>query len=139
VSQTGSVRDHLWEDRWADGGEPGRQVVVLGVAVTLVVVAIDLLLGGELSLFFDLCFVALCLGLALAVRPGDFFTVGVLPPLLLLVTCTLLGVVAPGGGGPGPAGGGPTPGSTNWSAHIAPRWSSAPSPGPSSSSWASVS
>lgn len=95
VSQTGSAWDHLWDERWADGIEPGRRVVVLGLAVALTVVAIDLLLGGELSLFFDLCFVALCLGLALAVRPGDFFTVGVLPPLLMLGIFTLLGLVSP--------------------------------------------
>jgi len=95
VSQTGSVWDHLWDERWADGIEPGRRVVLLGAALTLTVVSIDLLLGGELSLFFDLCFVALCLGLALAVQPGDFFTVGVLPPLLMLATFTLLGIVRP--------------------------------------------
>ena len=95
VSQTGSAWGHLWDERWADGIEPGPRVVLLGVAVTLTVVSIDLLLGGELSLFFDLCFVALCLGLALAVRPGDFFTVGVLPPLLMLATFTLLGIVNP--------------------------------------------
>ena len=88
--------DHLWDDRWTDGIEPGRRVVVLGLAVTLTVVAIDLLLGGELSLFFDLCFVALCLGLALAVRAGDFFTVGVLPPLLMLGAFWMLGVLATG-------------------------------------------
>lgn len=95
MSQTQSAWDHLWDDRWTDGVEPGRRVVVLGLAITLTVVAIDLLLGGELSLFFDLCFVALSLGLALAVRAGDFFTVGVLPPLLMVATFTLLGVVAP--------------------------------------------
>lgn len=95
MSQTGPVWGHLWDERWADGIEPGRRVVLLGAAVTLTVVSIDLLLGGELSLFFDLCFVATCLGLALAVRPGDFFTVGVLPPLLMLATFALLGLVSP--------------------------------------------
>lgn len=88
VSQTGSL--------WADGIEPGRQVVALGTAVALTVVALDVLLVGELSLFFDLCFVVLCLGLAVAVRPHDFFVVGVLPPLMMVGLFALLGLVAPG-------------------------------------------
>lgn len=85
MSQTGSL--------WQEGVEPGRQVVALGVAATLTAVAIDVALGGELSLFFDLCFVSLCLGLALAVRPGDFFTAGVLPPLVMVGVFTLLALV----------------------------------------------
>ena len=80
---------------WADGVEPGPQAVALGVASALTIVALDLLLVGEVSFFFDLCFVVLCLGLALVVRPHDFFTVGVLPPLMLLGIFTLLGLVAP--------------------------------------------
>lgn len=87
MSQIGSL--------WDEGIEPGRQAVVLGLAVALTVVTIDLLLVGELSFFFDLCFVALCLGLALVVREGDFFTVGVLPPLIMLSVFTLLALVAP--------------------------------------------
>lgn len=87
VSRTGSV--------WTDGLEPGRQAVALGVAAVLTIVAIDVLLVGELSFFFDLCFIVLCLGLALVVKPHDFFTVGVLPPLMMLAVFTLLGAVAP--------------------------------------------
>jgi hypothetical protein len=80
---------------WEEGREPGRQVVVLGVAVALSALALDLALGGDVGLFFDLCFVALCLGLALAVRPVDFFTVGVLPPLLMVGVLLLLEVTRP--------------------------------------------
>jgi hypothetical protein len=80
---------------WEEGREPGRQVVVLGVAVSLSAVALDLALGGDLGLFFELCFVALCLGLALAVRPADFFTVGVLPPLLMVGVLLLLEITRP--------------------------------------------
>ncbi len=80
---------------WTDGLEPGRQAVALGVATVLTIVAIDVLLVGRLSFFFDLCFIVLCLGLALVVRAHDFFTVGVLPPLLMLAVFTLLGAVAP--------------------------------------------
>lgn len=80
---------------WTDGVEPGRQAVALGVAVALTVVVVNLVLVGELSLFFDLCFVVLCLGLALVVQPRDFFAVGVLPPLIMVALFTLLGSVAP--------------------------------------------
>ena len=76
---------------WEEGTEPGRQVVVLGVAVTLTAIALDLLLNSRLTGIFDLLFVALCVALALLVRPRDFFTVGVLPPLLMLGAFVLLG------------------------------------------------
>lgn len=80
---------------WEEGREPGRQVVALGVAVALTVVIVDLALVGRVSLFFDLCFVVLCIGLALAVRPNDFFVVGVLPPLIMVGVFTLLGFTRP--------------------------------------------
>lgn len=75
---------------WESGRESGRDVAILGVAVTLSAVALDVLLSGQLSLFFDLSFVALCFFLALRVRPHDFFTVGVLPPLMMLGVFWLL-------------------------------------------------
>lgn len=87
VSQSGSV--------WTEGLEPGRQAVALGIAATLTIVAVDVLLVGELSFFFDLCFIVLCLALALVVKPHDFFTVGVLPPLMMMAVFVLLGAVAP--------------------------------------------
>lgn len=68
---------------------------MLGLAVALTAVVVDLGLVGRVSLFFDLCFVALCVGLALAVRPTDFFTVGVLPPMLMVAVFTLLGLTRP--------------------------------------------
>ena len=37
----------------------------------------------------------LCIGLALAVRPTDFFVVGVLPPLIMLGVFALLGLTRP--------------------------------------------
>jgi hypothetical protein len=81
---------------WEEGREPGRQVAVLGVAVALSVAALDVLMSGRVGLFFDLCFVALCLFLALRVRPHDFFTVGVLPPLMMLAVFWLLALTHPG-------------------------------------------
>lgn len=56
----------------------------------LTVVVLDLLIAGRVSMFFDLWFVIVCLALAVAVRPRDFFTVGVLPPLIMVGTFTLL-------------------------------------------------
>lgn len=81
---------------WPRGHESGRHVVALGLALALTIVVVDLLLVGRLSLFFDLCFVALCLGLAFVVRLDDFFTVGVLPPLMMVAVFTLLAIASPG-------------------------------------------
>ena len=80
---------------WTGGREPGRQVVLLGLAVALSVVVVDLALVGEVSQFFDLWFIVLCLGLAVLVRPDGFFTVGVLPPLLMAAVFALVGAVSP--------------------------------------------
>jgi hypothetical protein len=80
---------------WEQGREPGRQVVALGAALALTAVVIDVALVGRVSLFFDLCFVTMCVGLALAVRPTDFFTVGVLPPLIMVGVFALLGLTRP--------------------------------------------
>lgn len=74
--------------------EPGHQVAVLGVALTLTAVAIDVVLVGRLSIFFDLCFIASCLALAALVRRRDLFTVALLPPLLMLGVFTFLALVA---------------------------------------------
>lgn len=81
---------------WEQGHEPGRQMVTLGIAAALTVVALDLLLTGRVSVLFDIAFVALSVALALLVRPRDFFTVGVLPPLVMVVVFTLLAATRPG-------------------------------------------
>ncbi len=70
-------------------------MVALGAALALSAVVIDVALGADLGLFFDLCFVALCVTIALRVRPRDFFTVGVLPPMLMLGVFVLLDVARP--------------------------------------------
>lgn len=79
---------------WEVGREPGRQVVSLGVAVTLTAVSIDVLLAGRLTLFFDLCFMVLCLGLAALVRRQDFFLVALLPPVLMTTVFWFVALVA---------------------------------------------
>lgn len=80
---------------WEEGREPGHQVVALGAALALTAAVVDQALVGRISLLFDVCFVALCVLLALLVRPTDFFTVGVLPPLLMVGVFTLLGMTRP--------------------------------------------
>lgn len=69
---------------WDEGTEPGGRVVALGVALTLTVAVIESLLGGHIGVLFDICFVMICVGVALLVHPRDFFAIGVLPPLLML-------------------------------------------------------
>lgn len=84
------------QSSWLHGTEPGRQVVALGFALVLSAVAVDYLLGGELSLFFDLCFITVCLYLAVRVELASLHLAAILPPVLLLTVLLLLGVVAPG-------------------------------------------
>ncbi len=67
-------------------------MVALGLALSLSVVVLDVGIGGRVGLFFDLAFVAVCVTVALLVRPADFFTVGVLPPLIMLAVLLLVGL-----------------------------------------------
>lgn len=78
---------------WDEGRQTGRRVVVLASATALAVGALNVALTGRLSLFYDLTFAVICLVAAMAVRPRDFFVVGVLPPLLMLGVVTVLAVV----------------------------------------------
>ena len=73
-----------------DGHSRGSEVVALSTALTLTAATVEITLVGSLGVFFDLCFVATCLTAALMVRPREFFTVGVLPPLLMLGTMVLV-------------------------------------------------
>ncbi len=81
---------------WEEGRQPGRAVTPgAGIAVLLVVL-LDLGASGGLGPTFDVLFVLVCVVAALAVRPRDFFAVGVLPPLLMAATVATLAVVARG-------------------------------------------
>ncbi len=79
---------------WEEGRHPGRLVVHAAAAAALLVVLARLVLADELTWVFDVAFVLLCVSAALAVRPRDFFVVGVMPPLLMAGTMLLLAVVA---------------------------------------------
>ncbi len=71
----------------------GGRVTRLAVTVCVLLVAADVLVTGRLGWTFDIGFVALCIGIALAVHPSGFFRVGVMPPFLLLGISLLLAVV----------------------------------------------
>jgi hypothetical protein len=73
-----------------DGQTRGSEVVALATALTLTSAAVEVTLVSGLGLLFDLCFVVICVMASLMVRPRDFFTVGVLPPLLMLGTMLLV-------------------------------------------------
>ena len=90
---------------WDEGREPGRRVVALATALALTVAVVESLIGGYLGLLFDLCFVLICVGVALLVHPRDFFTVGVLPPLLMLGIVALFAIADRDGLGGDPGDG----------------------------------
>ena len=81
---------------WEEGHELGHQMAALAFALALTVASLDMTIGGEIGRAFDLGFVGVCLLVALLVRPEDFFTVGVLPPLVMLVVFALVAVSRPG-------------------------------------------
>lgn len=81
---------------WEEGTEPGRLVAVLGIAVALTALALDLVVNRKVTWLFDIAFVGACVMMALRVRPRDFFTVGVLPPLLMLGIFVVLGIASAG-------------------------------------------
>ena len=71
----------------------GSRVTRLAVVAALVVLAANLAISRQLTFIFDIGFVLVCVGAALAVHPRDFFSVGVLPPLLLLGLISLVAIV----------------------------------------------
>jgi Domain of unknown function (DUF6542) len=78
---------------WHPGHEPGRQVVALGVALALSAALLDVVLTGSLTWLFDVSFVLLCIAMALLVARRDLFTVGVLPPLVMLAVFFLVALM----------------------------------------------
>jgi len=68
---------------WVEGRKPAPLVVLGAVLLMLLVVLLDLLAFRDLTALSDVAFVMVCAAAALAVRPREFFVIGVLPPLLL--------------------------------------------------------
>ena len=91
-----SAVQHRPRTLWEEGRRPAQDLVSLVVAVLLTVTVLDLVLSDGLGFFFDLAFVTICVGAALAVRPADFFPIGVLPPLAMFLVVAILAVSDPG-------------------------------------------
>lgn len=81
---------------WTEGRHLGRLVTVAAAAAIVLSAAVELTWHRHLGVLFDVLFVLTCVAAALAVRPADFFVAGVLPPLLMLGTVTVLAVTARG-------------------------------------------
>lgn len=96
MANVSTVRAPRRKTLWEQGRHPGRLVVHAAAAVALVVVVAHLLLTDELTWVFDMAFVLVCVSAALAVRPRDFFVIGVMPPLLMAGTMLVLAIVARG-------------------------------------------
>jgi len=80
---------------WEAGTRPAGGVLRLAAALLVTAAVADLVLSDGLGLFYDLVFATICVGLALTVRPSDFFPVGVFPPLAMLVVVLLLAISEP--------------------------------------------
>lgn len=76
-------------------GLPGRGVIVISLAASGAAAVVDFGLTGGLTMFFDLCFVTICLIGAMAVRRADLFTTGVLAPLVFGAVIAVVSVVSP--------------------------------------------
>lgn len=79
---------------WEEGRRPARLVAIAAGLVVLLVVLLDLQLFSGLTWLFDIVFVLVAIAAALAVRPRDFFVIGVFPPLLMAATIAGLAVWA---------------------------------------------
>jgi hypothetical protein len=104
-----------YQDRWAsrtdDGldtepsrvgeytvmpGIPGRGVCLLTIVAAGACALVDLALTRGITLFFDLCFVTICLVAAMSVRRRDLFTTGVMPPLIFAAVVGVVAALSPG-------------------------------------------
>jgi hypothetical protein len=82
-------------------GLPGRGVIVASLLASVLCAAADCAMTGTLTMFFDLCFITVCLVGAMGVRREDLFTTSVLAPLALAAVVFLVSVGVPDAFGPG--------------------------------------
>jgi hypothetical protein len=82
-------------------GLPGRGVIVASLLASVLCAAADCALTGTLTMFFDLCFITICLVGAMGVRREDLFTTSVLAPLTLAAVVLLVSLGVPDAFGPG--------------------------------------
>lgn len=71
-----------------------RGTVVCAALALALVTAVDLL-DGRLGVAFSVAFVLICLSAATAVRADGFYTVGVLPPVLIVTALLIVSAIAP--------------------------------------------
>jgi hypothetical protein len=90
VVRVSSTRTAPRRTLWEEGRHSGRLVRTVTATILLAVALVDTVAFDRLTVLFDITFVAVCVGAALAVRPRDFFVVGVLPPLSMLVIVAIL-------------------------------------------------
>ena len=77
-------------------GLSGRGLIVASALAVGGCAVLDLALtSGQMTFFFDLCFVVICLVATMAVRRQDLFTAGVLPPLVFAAVIAVVAVAAP--------------------------------------------
>lgn len=62
---------------------PASRVIRLSLLLSALIVAGDLALTHRLGLAFGIAFPLVCMAAAIAVRPTDFFAIGVFPPILM--------------------------------------------------------
>ncbi|MGH3508824.1 MAG: DUF6542 domain-containing protein [Nocardioidaceae bacterium] len=86
-------RAHPSRTLWEEGRKPGRRVALVASVASLAVIAVDLVITHHITLWYDVAFLAICVGAALGVRPRDFFVVGVFPPLLMAGTMLAVALV----------------------------------------------
>lgn len=79
----------------ASPGIPGRGLVWTSLLALGGFAGLDLALTDEISIFFDLCFIVVCLVAAMAVVRHDLFLAGVLPPLVFAAVIGVVAAVAP--------------------------------------------
>jgi hypothetical protein len=77
-------------------GIPGRGVCLLTIVAAGGCALVDLALTRGITLFFDLCFVTICLVAAMSVRRRDLFTTGVMPPLIFAAVVGVVAALSPG-------------------------------------------
>jgi hypothetical protein len=76
-------------------GIPGRGVCLLTLLGAGACAGVDLVLAGGITMFFDLCYVTLCLIAAMSVRRRDLFTTGVLPPFVFAAVVGIVALLSP--------------------------------------------
>ena len=78
---------------WEEGRLSASRVVRLAVLAGVLALVLDVVVNARLTALFDVAFVLICLASVLAVRPQDFTTIALLPPLALLGMVAVLALV----------------------------------------------